>query len=717
MSGNAKQGGRGGRQTRSSSRNSQAGGSRPTSPENQFTFSAPKETATHQESIWKTYQKKPQPTSDKKMTEAMEAERAMDMEKSIVQDTYGPNSKSSSGNDKGKATDKSKVVAKELSRDPPLPPQNIVNNVNGTNKVPTLNKEIPSTPHKDQQQSVVLPNQDKINLQADQGSQPMDVDPSNSNKDPSIITIEKVKEHIAIVPYGELLGGKTTKLTKIKKALKTYNIQYNTQLPIVQIGKQGAKVSFLDKEKFDQFLKMEIVIQEQKEGDSGVVFNVKLQPTPLKSEKVPTTNDKNSDMSQNSNSRTIQVIDIPAYRQVRKIRESFEDLGEIEKIYTRGAGLYQVAFITYKDANSIDYFNEQWSYHINKDIVRVLPLLLSKEECEKRKQFSLRLSGLHYQTSGYDLKEVMTQCKGKTCFIPAVMIRGKYQRCRYAYIHFSSQDDLVAARQMKIEFKKGNAGTRQLYWSKEEDHICNICGNPTHMAKDCTNKDINKSQSKRFVSGADNWKNLKKSYADVAKSKQKHRNSSKSNNNIPSGSRDLGKARSNHDNDDDDSEDFNNHPMFLKFKEQIISTIRKVEDKMLKMESLIGDTGKQISEVVTAQQALKCDKAHPVPTSTKKKNQQSVSGAEVKAAKKCCKSDSESSEDEDELANKSVLQSQQFQKSDQNIQSIVAQQKQIQENHKETKSLLSSLYNMLAGGPSASSLLGDNDEVFDDSVV
>jgi hypothetical protein len=83
---------------------------------------------------------------------------------------------------------------------------------------------------------------------------------------------------------------------------------------------------------------------------------------------------------------------------------------------------------------------------------------LSKEERERRKQFSLRLSGLHYQTSGYDFKDVMTQCKGKMCFIPAVMIRGKYQRYHYAYIHFSLQDDLVAARQMNIEFKKGNAG-------------------------------------------------------------------------------------------------------------------------------------------------------------------------------------------------------------------------------------------------------------------
>ena len=44
MSQNNKRGGRGGRQTRSSSRNSQAGGSRPISPENQFTFSAPKDT-------------------------------------------------------------------------------------------------------------------------------------------------------------------------------------------------------------------------------------------------------------------------------------------------------------------------------------------------------------------------------------------------------------------------------------------------------------------------------------------------------------------------------------------------------------------------------------------------------------------------------------------------------------------------------------------------
>ncbi|PKY53897.1 hypothetical protein RhiirA4_426377 [Rhizophagus irregularis] len=309
----------------------------------------------------------------------------------------------------------------------------------------------------------------------------------------------------------------------------------------------------------------------------------------------------------------------------------------------------------------------------------------------------------------------MIQCKGKTCFIPAVMIRGKYQRCRYAYIHFSSRDDLVAARQMNIEFKKGNAGVRKLYWSKEDDRICNICGNPMHMAKDCNNKDINKSTSKKFVSGADNWKNLKKSYAEAAKSRQKPKNNSKSNMHKSFESRDQGRNAKNNNSIEEDDDDFNQHPSFLKFKEQIVNTMRKVEERLLKMESLIGDTDKQINEIVTTQQAIKCDKAHPVSIQ-KKKKQQSEPNVEGNA-KRRCKSDSESSEDEDELKNKSVLQSQQIQKSDQNIQSIVNKQKEIQDNHKETKSLLSTIVNMLSGGPSASSLLGDDDEVFDASMV
>jgi hypothetical protein len=109
-----------------------------------------------------------------------------------------------------------------------------------------------------------------------------------------------------------------TKLTKIKQALQTYNIQYNKQLPITQIGKIVARVTFNDKEKYDAFLNTEIIIQEKKE-DSDEVINVKLQPKSAKPENVsPKDGNSNEDGNNavNSNSRTIQVIDIPAFRNV-----------------------------------------------------------------------------------------------------------------------------------------------------------------------------------------------------------------------------------------------------------------------------------------------------------------------------------------------------------------------------------------------------------------
>ncbi|RGB23483.1 hypothetical protein C1646_774437 [Rhizophagus diaphanus] len=236
-----------------------AGGSRPASPENKLIFTSPKDTsdASQYESIWKNYQQKPKLTSDKKLTEAMEVERAMNLEKDIVQDTYGPSPKLPQDKSKNKEIENPKAVTKELSRDTSA--QKIVNNVNGTSKMPVPNKEIEPTTQKDQQQSVEIPNQDKAKQSADQESQPMDIDPATDNKDLMIILIEK--------------------------------------------------------EKYDLFLKTEIIIQETKEGDSGEVFNVKLQPIPLKPEKVVKKGSEDSDISGNSNNRTIQVIDIPAYRQ------------------------------------------------------------------------------------------------------------------------------------------------------------------------------------------------------------------------------------------------------------------------------------------------------------------------------------------------------------------------------------------------------------------
>ncbi|GBB98641.1 hypothetical protein RclHR1_32890004 [Rhizophagus clarus] len=182
---------------------------------------------------------------------------------------------------------------------------------------------------------------------------------------------------------------------------------------------------------------MEIILQ-LKEDNSDDIKNITLKISPLKPEKQITTPDQ---QKENTNHRTIQVIDIPAYRKAAEIRASFEILGEIERLYTKGAGFYQIAYITYKSQEALTYFETNWGYHVGKDTVRVLPLSLNQDDRTVRKQFPLKLSGLAYNTSGYDLEPVLLKCKAKSCFIPAAMIRRRYSKCRYAYIHFSCDED------------------------------------------------------------------------------------------------------------------------------------------------------------------------------------------------------------------------------------------------------------------------------------
>ncbi|GBB95046.1 hypothetical protein RclHR1_24660005 [Rhizophagus clarus] len=89
---------------------------------------------------------------------------------------------------------------------------------------------------------------------------------------------------------------------------------------------------------------------------------------------------KNKEEIDNKKERTIQVFDIPLYTEKKTIQNSFSLLGEIEKINTKAQGQYQQAYITYKDANSVQRFYHKWSHFIGKEYVRVMPILLSEEQ-------------------------------------------------------------------------------------------------------------------------------------------------------------------------------------------------------------------------------------------------------------------------------------------------------------------------------------------------
>jgi hypothetical protein len=151
--------------------------------------------------------------------------------------------------------------------------------------------------------------------------------------------------------------------------------------------------------------------------------------------------------------------------------------------------------------------------------------------------------------------------------------------------------------------------------------------------------------------------------------------------------------------------------------------MRKIKEKLMNMETIMKNTDQQIAEIVTTQKVIRCEKVNAPPLPSKKKSnkkdqpqsQIQNAGNDVAGRKRTCKSDTESEADEDVITEKVILQSQQFQQADKQIQDIISQQNQMKETQQETKTLLSKMFEMLTGGPSASSLLEEDDEVFEDA--
>ncbi|GES96333.1 hypothetical protein GLOIN_2v1811259 [Rhizophagus clarus] len=74
-------------------------------------------------------------------------------------------------------------------------------------------------------------------------------------------------------------------------------------------------------------------------------------------------NQKSNEQIQEERSRTVQIINIPLYITPKDIRAVFSRYGEIEEkgFYTRVKGIYQQAYITYKEEDALTIFSKHWS--------------------------------------------------------------------------------------------------------------------------------------------------------------------------------------------------------------------------------------------------------------------------------------------------------------------------------------------------------------------
>jgi len=176
--------------------------------------------------------------------------------------------------------------------------------------------------------------------------------------------------------------------------------------------------------------------------------------------------------------RTIQVIDIPLDIKGYEVRAAFETFGEITKLDMQTRGIYQHAFIIFKDLDTVGTFQNLWSGFVLKHSVRILPLNLDQNQRNHRRKFNLKLAGFKSGTTARDLVHIIEDVKAKSFHIPRH--KNTYKLLNYAFLAFDSEADQLAAAQKYYEFDG-----QKLHWGAPNMKTCHYCGNPNHIAVNC----------------------------------------------------------------------------------------------------------------------------------------------------------------------------------------------------------------------------------------
>ena len=177
--------------------------------------------------------------------------------------------------------------------------------------------------------------------------------------------------------------------------------------------------------------------------------------------------------------RTAVVRDIPLFCNSETIKQYFAKFGDITRFSMTTTGMWQRAYVIYKDASTIYQLkSDVWSLDIMDFSVRVHPLNLSKEDYEDREAYSLKLTGLPFGTTQNDLRQIIEDTQAKSCYIPRN--NHTYKNLPLAILSFDCDDRAHVAYEKNFSLKG-----RKLYWNLPGIPNCRTCGNPDHVTKKC----------------------------------------------------------------------------------------------------------------------------------------------------------------------------------------------------------------------------------------
>ena len=185
--------------------------------------------------------------------------------------------------------------------------------------------------------------------------------------------------------------------------------------------------------------------------------------------------------------KTVVIRDLPLDVDRLTLKTIMEKVGTVTDIKLQISGLWYKAYVTYENKSTVEeHFQNKWSIFYLKDLCRVAPANVTRQEIDERNRNTLKLTGLPFGTTAYDLNELLVKVNAKTCFIPRT--KNQYGRARYAYVTFESEDTCLKMMNNEI---LGCVNETVLHWIHADVKTCHKCGSMDHLVIECQEKKDN----------------------------------------------------------------------------------------------------------------------------------------------------------------------------------------------------------------------------------
>ncbi|KAG9303420.1 hypothetical protein G9A89_013746 [Geosiphon pyriformis] len=142
-----------------------------------------------------------------------------------------------------------------------------------------------------------------------------------------------------------------------------------------------------------------------------------------------------------SSSAAVVLHDIPLGVSAADIKLALSVFGSVTRVMLKPAGIWQYVVVYFEKLDSAVSALKHWLVLVDKDSVRILPLINQNETILFRDKFKTKLVNLPPGCTAFEISDMISQIDGRTCFIPRFPDSGHCSQ--FALVTFGSQGYLA----------------------------------------------------------------------------------------------------------------------------------------------------------------------------------------------------------------------------------------------------------------------------------